>query len=118
MHQNEVMIDLKVSRRESGLLQNDLALLLNITQERISRLEKGKSILTTGELCSLAIIYDKNVQQLFKLLIGKLQSDLFDRLRNMSGRISDDGTINELRHKTLHSLFERLQARHSNSYEN
>jgi len=76
MQNKEVKVDLRVSRRESGLLQSDLAKLLETTQPRISRLERGKSVLTITETVKLAIIFNKSTTALFRLLSVRLKTEL------------------------------------------
>ena len=51
----------KKLRSRSGLTQIDLAHLMRVDQSRISRIESGHYEPTIGELCTLSIIYDKEL---------------------------------------------------------
>lgn len=110
MHHKEVMIDLKVARRESGLLQRDLAHLLEVNQSRVSHLECGEAVLTVSELYKLLLIYDCSTEKLLALTGEILQSQLQSALKSMSGNLSLDTAAAEQRQKTLHKLSERLQS--------
>lgn len=109
MQNQEVKIDLRVSRRESGLAQADLAHLLGITQPRVSRLEQGKSILKVDEIGKLAIIFDKSVTRLFRLLSARLKEELAHQVKSMPGDVVQ-GPKAELRQKTLNRLSDTLSA--------
>lgn len=115
MHNKEVRIDLKVSRRESGLLQSDLAHLLETTQPRISNLEQGKGVLSVEEILKLTVIFDKPVAELFRLLSERVCDELSQRLGAMKDTLS--GTQqSSLRTDTLNRLSHRLSAHNQDAY--
>lgn len=115
MQNKEVRVDLKVSRRESGLLQSDLAHLLTTTQPRISRLEKGKSVLTVAETVKLAIVFNKSTTELFRLLSVRLVRELAHQITTMRGDTTNAPDA-EARQKTLSRLSEQLSASNSDGY--
>jgi len=83
MDEKDVMVDLKINRKESGLSGEDLAHLLDTSTARISKLHTGKAVMTIEELCSLSLIYGKTVDHLFGLAICKLAKSLRYRLSDM-----------------------------------
>jgi len=115
MQNKEVRIDLKVSRRESGLLQEDLAHLLGTTQPRISRLEQGVSVLTITELVKLTIIFNKPPIELFRLLTARAEQELFKQLSCMSGESMNTHDA-EARQRTLSNLSHRLSGADNMAY--
>ena len=117
MRKKEVAIDLRFSRRESGLHQSDLAHLLNITQSRVSRLEKGKSVLTVRELCALATIYDKSLNQLLQLTMKTCRAELSKLVGTMNGSILGSNIHPEQRQKSLSELAECLHQDNFNAYD-
>lgn len=116
MHHREVKVDLRVNRRESGLSQADLAVLLHTDQPRISRLEQGKSVLTISEICKLAVIYNHEISQLFKVFNQKIEGELWNTLRGTSGKSDPSNPLGALRQQTLHSLHQRLSVKQQNSH--
>lgn len=117
MQNKEVRIDLKVSRRESGLLQSDLAQLLSTTQPRISRLEQGKSALTIEEAVKLTIVFGKPPSKLFRLLAVRMRSELAKRMSAMPGELVKAPDA-EARQRTLARLSQSLSANHKTDDEN
>jgi len=116
MHQKEVMIDLKVARRESGLRQSDVAHLLEVSQSRISNLECGEGYLSPEELCRLLVIYDRTLDELLPLTMQKLRSRLKLSISNMSGDLSSDPEFSEQRQKTLYEVLQRLEDSQQSDY--
>jgi transcriptional regulator with XRE-family HTH domain len=108
MHKKKVMIDLKIARRKHGLLQSDLAHLLNTTQARISRLELGDALLTAADLHKISLIYDGDVRELFVFSNQAYREELREAVASMSGEITKDENLGETRQRSLHSLSERL----------
>ncbi len=116
MQNKEVRVDLKVSRKESGLLQSDLAQLLGTTQPRISRLEKGKSVLTVDETVKLAIIFNENITKLFRLLSARMKAEIAGQLEGVTKEGSSH-TDAELRQATLNRLNQNLSDLIPSPYE-
>lgn len=115
MHKKEVRIDLKVSRRESGLLQSDLAQLLATTQPRISNLEQGKGVLSVEETLMLTFIFDKPLSELFRLLSERVRDELNHRLRSMAD-VPSATQSSSVRTDTLNRLLNRLSAHNQDAY--
>ena len=107
MQNQEVKIDLRVSRRESGLLQGDLAHLLGTTQPRISRLEQGRSVLTIKEAVKLTIVFGKSPTVLFRLLSAAARTELSKQIATMSGDPVNVPNA-EARQRTLSQLEHQL----------
>lgn len=108
MHKKEVMIGLRVSRKKSGLSQEDIAHLLDTTQPRVSRLEAGQAALTIAELCKLVIIYNQDTSKIFYLLHAKMLDEVNQCLARMSGDIDISSPMAELRQTNLNELTNRL----------
>jgi transcriptional regulator with XRE-family HTH domain len=115
MQNKEVKVDLRVSRRESGLLQSDLAKLLETTQPRISRLEQGKSVLTVSETVKLAIIFNKNTTALFRLLSARLREELAAQIDSIPTDVAHAPDA-QTREATLSRLSAQLLANRTNAY--
>lgn len=72
--------DLHLARRKSGLSQQDCAHLLETTQSRYSRLERGERMPDAREICLLSLIFGRSFESFY--------SDLFRELRqNLPGRL-------------------------------
>lgn len=117
MHNKEVRVDLKVSRKASGLLQEDLAHLLETTQPRISRLEQGKAVLSLEEVIKLTVIFGKSSIDLFRMVAVRAQQELAQRLASLPP--SPEHTQNtEARQRTLSGLAGQLSVDNSNNHGN
>lgn len=115
MQKKEVRIDLKVSRRESGLLQSDLAHLLETTQPRISNLEQGKGALTVEEALKLTVIFGKPVVELFQLLSERVRDELGQRISIMAEALPNVESSGP-RADTFNRLMARLSANNQDAY--
>jgi len=115
MQKKEVRIDLKVSRRESGLLQSDLAHLLETTQPRISNLEQGKGALTVEEALKLTVIFEKPVVELFQLLSERVRDELSQRMSIMAKAFPNVDNSGP-RADTLNRLMANLSAHNQDDY--
>ena len=100
---NSFALDLKVARKKSGLTQADLAHLLGASRGKISHLERGDSIPTVRDICTLSMVYGKSFESLFapvfkeitKKLNGRLSS-LPDAPKGWLGRFNRRNTLSKL----------------------
>lgn len=107
-------MDLKVARRKSGLTQADCAHLLGVHRSKISHLERGEIEPSLQEVCVLALIYDRSVENLFSSVFHDLYGDLEERLTAMpTARGNWVGRFNRAR--TLERLASQLAALVSSS---
>ena len=81
--QNEFNLDLKVSRRKSGLTQKDCAHLLAIHPSKISLLESGNALPDIRDIAALTVIYGRSFESLFQSIVLEVQHSLKKRLRTM-----------------------------------
>ena len=81
--QNEFTLDLKVTRRKSGLTQGDCAHLLAIHPSKISLLESGKALPSIRDIAALTVIYGRSFESLFHSIVQEVQHNLKERLRTM-----------------------------------
>jgi len=109
MQHKEVMVDLRVARKNSGLLQRDVAQLLGTIQPRISRLEQGRSVLSVKEACALLIIYNVAIEDMFSDLSNSIHEELVENIKGFSGAIETSGKYPERRQLFMHHLAQRLE---------
>lgn len=109
MHENEVAADLKISRRESGLSNKDLAHLLGIDCARVSRLENAKTEPTVGEICALSLIYGKQLDGLLRCAVPTIAVGLAQRIDDVPAEPDNWDKYHENRLNTLHTLYQRLE---------
>ena len=81
--QNEFTLDLKVTRRKSGLTQGDCAHLLAIHPSKISLFESGKALPSIRDIAALTVIYGRSFESLFHSIVLEIQHSLKDRFRTM-----------------------------------
>ena len=62
---NTFALDLKVARKKSGLTQADLAHLLGASRGKVSHLERGATVPTVRDICTLSMVYGKSFESLF-----------------------------------------------------
>lgn len=119
MQHREVMVDLRIGRKNSGLLQRDVALLLGTTQPRISRLEQGRSVLSIKEACALLIIYNQTIDEMFPDLSSTVMDELSINVEQFPGAVDRSGKHPERRQIFLHDLSTRLTSKLiTSAYEN
>ena len=116
MEKEDVMVDLKINRRESGLSNKDLAHLLDVNPSRISRLQTGDATLMVGEAITLSLIFGKNIDQLLSRTTQKLATHLKTKLAEMPPE-PENWTAHIKRLDTLNMLADRLQIVNLPSYE-
>lgn len=105
----DVMIDLKINRRESGLSGEDLAHLLGISEARLSKLHTGNAVMTITELCLLSFIYGKTFDHLLERATPPLAECLKLRLANMPSEL-EHWKAHDKRLDCLNALTERVLA--------
>ena len=110
MHtKKEVAVDLKVSRRESGLSNKDVAWLLDIDPARVSRLETGTSKPTVGEVCALSLIYGKEIGGMLRCAVSTVATHLQTRISNVPDEPENWERKRDKRLLTLQHLYQRLE---------
>jgi len=109
MHKNEVAVDLKISRRESGLSNKDVAHLLAVDCARVSRLETGKTKPTVEELCALTLVYGEQLDGLLSCSINSMVQVLSSRLHDVPAEPENWKRQHDSRLRTLQTLYLRLE---------
>ncbi len=104
----ELSVDLSISRKDSGLSQQDAAHLLGVSKTRISRLQNGKAKLSAAELTALCLIYGRSAEQLLRLTTRTIRQQLHKRLSNMPSEPAKWERLHTKRLDTLNSLYHRL----------
>jgi len=96
-------LDLKFARKKSGLTQQDCAHLLDVHKTRISLLEKGKTLPSVLEICTLSLLYGKSFESLFGTMLEEAHATLKERLGTLPvpsnrwlGRFIRQNTLNRL----------------------
>ena len=104
----EVKAELKVSRKRTGLTNEDLATLLNIDPARVSRLERERREPTVREMISLCLIYDKDIARLYPRTTAEVWEKLSHRIGNIDATAKGPQTRYGERSQHLGKLYERL----------
>lgn len=104
---NQLILDLKVARRQAGLTQADCAYLLGMTDSAFAKLEKGKRELSAEYLCLLSIIHNWPLDELMATGLQAAKAELAVRLETLPAPSTRwMGTFN--RQNSLSALAERL----------
>ena len=107
--------DLKVARRKSGLSQLDCAHLLDVHRSRISRLERGDSLPSVRDICTLSLVHGKSFENLCSAFSQDVRDGLRERLATIpcttGNRITQSNRTN-----TLNLLTQRLEALNTHGY--
>jgi len=107
---NEIKVDLKIGRNQSGLSNKDVACLLGVDEARVSRLENGHAKPTALELCTLSFIYGRRVEDLYRLTTREVIVTLKRRLDSLPAQEPANWTRKrDQRLDTLNGLHERLR---------
>jgi len=104
---NTLFSDLQSLRRKSGLSQADCAHLLATPRSRISKLESGAQTPMVEEVCTLSLVYNEEVSEMFRDLFPTIREELVDRIQSLPHpENSFAGSLT--RYQTLERLAERL----------
>ena len=101
-------LDLRVSRRLSGLSGSDLAHLLDCSVERISKLENAKARISEDEFIILSLVY-ADISAWGERSLQALLPGLKRRLSQMPVEPAQWAHAHEARLETLNGLTHRLQ---------
>lgn len=100
---NKFALDLKVARKKSGLTQADLAHLLGASRGKVSHLERGTTVPTVRDICTLSMVYGKSFESLFAPVFEEIAQKLNDRLSSLPdapkgwlGRFNRKNTLSKL----------------------
>jgi transcriptional regulator with XRE-family HTH domain len=100
---NIFALDLRVARKKSGLTQADLAHLLGASRGKVSHLERGATVPTVRDICTLSMVYGKSFESLFAPIFEEIADKLNDRLSNLPdapkgwlGRFNRKNTLSKL----------------------
>lgn len=105
----EFSLDLRHTRRKSGLSQKEVAFLLEINQSTYSAFERGTSKPSTEQLCALSLIYGKSFQSFFEQFKEDIKPKLANQLSNLPKRTGSSIRLYN-RQCTLDRLAERLNS--------
>ena len=100
---NTFALDLRVARKKSGLTQADLAYMLGASRGKVSHLERGETLPTVRDICTLSMVYGRSFESLFapvfeeitKKINGRLSS-LPDAPKGWLGRYNRRNTLSKL----------------------
>lgn len=101
--------NLKIQRFNAGLTQSDLAHLLGCSQSHICQLEAGTKRANEKEICSLCMIYNISVTDLYRVTTSSAIGAILRRIKSMPG-CSMTWRERERRKKMLDGLKKRLEA--------
>lgn len=109
-------LDLRVSRRHSGLSGTDLAHLLGCSQERISKLENARARIAEDEFIILLLLY-VDVLAWPERMMQSILPTLKERLADMPDEPTQWAHAHDARLETLNGLSDRLQALNPSQHE-
>ncbi len=105
----EFSLELCVARKKAGLIQSDVAHLLDIGQATMSGFEKGNLMPAVEQLVKLSLIYERSFEGLYDEVVRDARQKLLARLESLPQDVRDcAGTFN--RSGTLERLRQRLVA--------
>lgn len=110
----EFALDLRHARRKSGLSQEEVAYLVDISQSSYSRFEKGTLTPTVEQLCLLSLIYGKSFVSYFEAISRSLKPGLLQRLEQLPPKSKPRLRIFN-RARTLQRLRERITIDHGSA---
>lgn len=103
----EFALDLRLARRKAGLTQRDCAHLLSTSTSILSQLESGKRLPSLMEVCTLSVIYGRNFESLFGMIMREAKIALRQRILHMPELVrAYAGTRN--REHSIERLAQRL----------
>lgn len=107
---NDLALDLRLSRTHAGLSGKDLAHLLGCTPERVSRLENNKARISAEEIVALSLIYGQAPSDWLSHLTQCIAGELKERLSNMVEESANWSQWHDARLDTLNGLAHRLRS--------
>ena len=108
-------LDLRVARKKSGLSQADLAHLLGASRAKISHLERGVTVPTVRDVCTLSMVYGRSFESLFGIVFDEVARQLGNRLSTLPD--APRGWLGRFnRRNTLDQLAARISERHEQDH--
>ena len=101
--------NLKIQRFNAGLTQSDLAHLLGCSQSHVCQLEAGTKQANEKEICSLCVLYNISVTELYRVTTDSAIGAMSRRIKPMPG-CSFTWRERERRKKMLDGFKKRLEA--------
>lgn len=100
--------DLRVARRNSGLSQTDVAILLDTSEKDVSAVESGKRLPTLLQITKLSLVFNKVFPSLYANVRQTARQELFQQIPSLpaEGKKGAKDTFN--RENTLKRLEQRL----------
>ncbi len=109
-------LELKVARRRSGLSQQEVAHLIDVSRVRISKLECGIAVPTPDELTTFSLIYSSSFLTVGGAVMPVLTRTLRERFETLPNRNNYVDGISR-KATTLKTLSKRLAAPSQSIYE-
>lgn len=106
---NDLALDLRLARRQSGLTQTDVSHLLSIHQTMLSKIELGKRMPSVQQIVKLSLIYGCSFEHAVKETIADAKQGLKDRLATLPND-APTGVDTEARERTLSTMWQQLVA--------
>ncbi|MEM9358179.1 MAG: helix-turn-helix transcriptional regulator [Pseudomonadota bacterium] len=110
----EFALDLRHARRKSGLSQEEVAYLVDISQSSYSRFEKGTLTPSVDQLCLLSLIYGKSFVSYFEAITKSLKPGIAMRIANLPPKSKPRLRIFN-RARTLEKLRRRVTMEHGSA---
>ena len=107
--QNLIAHDLCVGRKKSGLTQDDVSELLDITRKDIAALEGGERDPSLLELCKLSLVYNRSFADYYDHLMREARHGLFRSLPDLP-ECNAEGLQRHNRQSTIKRLERSLTA--------
>ena len=72
--------DLRLTRRKSGLKQEDVARLLAIDPSTVSEIEHARRLPTLTQVCAMSLIFGRSFESLFAQIMTDCRHDLLAKI--------------------------------------
>lgn len=108
----QLAFDLRLARKKSGLMQRDVAHLLDIGQATLSDLERGLYRPSIDQICTLSLIYGRSFEHFFAEVLDHGRDNLRSRISSLTTKGGDEATAFR-REGTLRRLEEQITVQQS-----
>ena len=103
----EFISDLKIARTRSGLTQAECGHLVGVSENAISRIERGERLPSLHEIIGLSLVYGKTFESFFGEFVALMREEVIAALAEMPK--APEGKDNSQRADTLAALAKRLE---------
>lgn len=112
---DEFTFELRCARRKSGLTQADCSHLINVSENRISKLERGEAMPSLREMLSLSVLFGRTFECLFDPMMTDARRQIMSRIETLPD-VAPKNPNALRRGRTLETLVHRLLVENQAEY--